>query len=361
VSPADPRPSTGRSSAATTAQDDRGARRAHRTRPQTAFLLVAGVSVAAVVALVYLLLSADAELPTTAGTTARLPPATLRRARLIGTVPAGRSPNDVVVTKDVVWVSSSQDPDLTRIPTAQPTTSSRVDVGIGVQSLATGFGTLWVAKGKTHSLLRLDLATGAKRGAGFALPDGLPVAVGTGQGGVWVGLRGRPGAVVRLNPRTGAVDRTVTLPRGVQDMAVGEGYVWVVNRQGRAVTRIDPDTLKTKRIPVGTAPKGIAVGEGFVWVCISSAGYVQQIDPRRARKQGSFRTGDTPVAVDVGGGSLWVSNRLGGSVTRISTDPARPRTTTTVGGLTNPFAIAARGGDVWVTDPGKPDVAHLGF
>ncbi|MCW3016004.1 MAG: hypothetical protein JWO02_3096, partial [Solirubrobacterales bacterium] len=337
------------------------ARTVQRTRPQTAFLAIGSLSVAIVLGIVALLLFGrdDPKPPSQTTTNRQLPTDTPGRLRSVGSVAAGRSPNDVVVTKPVVWVSSSQDPTLTRIDTTNPSQASKVDVGLGVQALATGYDTLWVAKQKTHSLLRLDLRTGKPLGPAFRLPDGLPVAVATGQGGVWVALRG-PGMVVRLNPRTGVRDKQVLLPRGVQDMAVGEGSVWVVNRQGRAVTRIDTDTMRTRRVPVGNKPKGIAVGDGYVWVCISDEDVVQRIDPTTNRKAGRFPTGDQPTGIDVGGGNVWVTNYLGGSVTQIAADPRRPHVVpTTVGGLGNPFAVAARGPDVWVTDLITRTVNHL--
>jgi streptogramin lyase len=352
---------TGMTDPAVTDAADRAPRKAARRRPQTAFLVVVVISVALVIGLFALaLLSADDPVGSGAGSTnPQLPPVASATTRFVGTTPAGHSPNDIVATREVVWVSSSQDPTLTRIRTAAPSRPTTVDVGLGVQALATGFDTLWVAKGRTHSLRRLDLATGRPRGAAFRLPPGLPVAVAAGQGGVWVALRGS-GLLVRFDPRSGRVDRQLTLPRGIQDMAVGEGYVWVVDRRGRGVTRVDPVTGQLKKVPVGTAPKGIAVGDGFVWVCISSGAYVQQIDPVRARKTLQFRTGDTPTGIDIGGGSVWVSNRLGGSVTRISTDPASTAPPVTVDAhVANPFAVAARGADVWITAPGAGRVSHL--
>jgi serine/threonine protein kinase/streptogramin lyase len=338
------------------------ARKVQRTRPQTAFLVIAWISISLVVGLVALLLFVPDDpvlTGTTSGTTnPRLPEDRPAQPRVVGSVPAGRSPNDVVVTRQVVWVSSSQDPTLTRIPTTTGLRPSKVPVGLGVQALATGYDTLWVAKQKTHSLLRLDLGTGRPRGPAFRLPDGLPVALGTGQGGIWVAMRG-PGMVVRVNPRTGAVDKRVPLPRGVQDMAVGEGGVWVVDRQGRGVTRIDPQTTRTRFVPVGNKPKGIAVGEGYVWVCISEEDLVQRIDPKTDRKAGRFRTGDAPTGIDVGGGNVWVTNGVDGSVTQIAADPREPRAVATVSGLVNPFAIAARGPDVWVTDLVTRSANHL--
>jgi streptogramin lyase len=246
---------------------------------------------------------------------------------------------------------------LTRISTPDRKRLGTVRVGVGVQSLAVGFGTLWVAKQKTRSLLRLDPVTGDPKGPRFVLPDGLPIVVATGQGGVWVALRA-PGRIVRLDPVTGAVDRQLDFPDGVQDMTVGEDAVWVVSRTRQLVTRVDPNTAEARTVRVGAAPRGIAVGDGFVWVCNSAEASVTRIDPATLRVRGTFRTGDTPTGIDIGGGSVWISNRVDGTITRLSsTDPPRPLET--IRGFTNPFAVAARGKDVWVTDPTAGVVGHL--
>ena len=52
-------------------------------------------------------------------------------------------------------------------------------------------------------------------------------------------------------------------------IAVGEGFVWVANRDDGTVAKIDPanreivDTIET-----GNYPAGLAVGAGFVWVTV---------------------------------------------------------------------------------------------
>ncbi len=333
-------------------------------RPRPAFLIIAGTSVALVAALVALLLRTG-DPPTPTSTTApttnpRLPSADFAPARLDdAAIPAGSRPNDVVSTAGITWASSATDSTLTRISSRRPRRLGTARVGVGVQNLAVGYDTLWVAKQKTRSLLRRDPRTGDSSGAAFTLPAGLPVVVATGQGGVWVALRG-PDQVVRLNPQTGAIDRTVPIPTGVQDMAVGEGAVWVVERRHRGVVRVDTASGATKVIPVGDAPRGIAVGNGFVWVCNSGDDTITRISPDTRRTRGTFRVGDTPTGIDVGGGSVWVTNKFGGSVTRIDAG-GRPRVLQTITGLTNPFAVAARGKDVWVTDPPTGTVRHLRF
>jgi streptogramin lyase len=354
------RPSVPEGEAATVAEPPRGRRSTHRTRPQTAFLVIAWVSILAVVGLILIVvLSPDETVSPTVTTTApKLPPAgSFRPAKLVATVPVPGSPNDVVATAKTVWVASATSSRLTRIDAATSKELKPIDVGEGVGSIAAGFGTLWVAKQKTGSLLRRDIDTGAGKGRPITLPPGLPVAVATGQGGVWVALRG-PNQIIRLNPKTGEQDRHIGVPKGIQDMTIGYGWVWVTLRRDRAVLRVNPNSGHADRIVVGEKPKGIAAGDGYVWVCNSADGTVTRIDPEAARVRGTYVTGQAPSGIDVGGGSVWVSNRFGGTVTRLSNTKA-PRLLETISGFSNPFAISARGNDIWVTDTAASSAGHL--
>lgn len=62
-------------------------------------------------------------------------------------------------------------------------------------------------------------------------------------------------------------------------IAVGEGSVWVTNRDDGTVSRIDPVTNESTTIKVGSAPYLIAVGEGSVWAVNRLSRSVSRIDP----------------------------------------------------------------------------------
>jgi YVTN family beta-propeller protein len=52
-------------------------------------------------------------------------------------------------------------------------------------------------------------------------------------------------------------------------IAVGEGAVWVSNRRGFSITRIDPKSNQVVRaVPVGNRPYGVTAGQGAVWVSV---------------------------------------------------------------------------------------------
>ena len=86
-----------------------------------------------------------------------------------------------------------------------------------------------------------------------------------GERGVWAGIRGNPGVAVRVSPSQRRIVAQVTMPDGLQDLAVGAGAVWVLGRRNNTVTRVDVASGEKRVINVGKDPAGVAVGEGAVW------------------------------------------------------------------------------------------------
>jgi DNA-binding beta-propeller fold protein YncE len=269
-------------------------------------------------------------------------------------VSIGGRPNGLAVTADRVFAIT---PTAKRISVLDPAGNRRVrrptlagTAGMG--AIASAYGSLWVI-GRDRVLLRIDPHTGRRRSATPLPPDvvGLPVRIVASGGAIWVAVRGQGGAVVRLDPRGRKAPAIVRVRYGIQDMDVGAGYVWVTNRERRAVTRltvtpsgIDPGTRRT--VTVAGQAAGIVVGLGYVWVAVREAGAVTQIEP------GSLNTVEIPVGHDptgiaVGAGAAWVSNYGDHTISRI--DPVH---STTVGEpipvRRNPKAVAVRGLTVWV-------------
>jgi DNA-binding beta-propeller fold protein YncE len=147
---------------------------------------------------------------------------------------------------------------------------------------------------------------------------GAPVAVGTGEGGVWV-VDNAGSRVVELNPASGRVlEGAISVGAGSQAIAVGEGYVWVASGDG-TVTRVDPKTGGTRRATTRIAdPGGIAAGEGSVWITNRASGTVTTIDPKSLTPGGKpIAVGDEPADIALGDGAAWVANTADGTVTRI--------------------------------------------
>jgi streptogramin lyase len=242
----------------------------------------------------------------------------------------------------------------------------RLPVGKGASSLAPGFDSVWVTKETTSTVLRYD-ARSHRRAPGGAIEVALPgrnAVVATGARAVWVGVRNRsladtsPETVVRIDPRTGE-QRFITVARGVQDLAVGAGAVWVTNRFGSTVTRIRTRDLRQDLVPVGRSPKGIAVGEGAVWVASSGDDEITRINPRSLQTR-SIPLRAIPERVTVGGGSVWATAKEAGRLIRV--DARTRKVVDRISTGVRPFALdVTRGRAVWLTLLDQDGVQRVRF
>jgi streptogramin lyase len=183
---------------------------------------------------------------------------------------------------------------------------------------------------------------------------------------VWVGLRGarlrpfpRP-AVVRIDPRSGEIVRTVEIARGVQDLAVGAGAVWVTNRASDTITRVDVRTGAQRIIGVGRGPAGIALGGGSVWVANSEDSTVTRIERTPPYERATLGVAGQPRFLAYGGGSLWVSTFATSTVVRIDGETGRPAGDPIDVAL-NPTKLAVAGRTVYVVSAAGGRLERIAF
>ena len=258
-------------------------------------------------------------------------------------------------------------------------------------SVTAGTGGAWALNADDGTVTHVADRTSAPRT--FSLPD-TPTDLAVVPGGVWV-LTGGDGAqfrLVELEPSTGAVLRTITLPRGenatwfsLNRLAAGRDVLWAVGGQGRLsrvdlrtgseptvvkgldassvvasgagawavaaaprgslLARISPAGRVTARVPV-VAPDldGLAVGAGAVWATSPQDGQLWRVTPEATR---SVDVGAGARGVALAGGSVWVTNASRGTVTRF--DPRSNRITAVVRIGNAPRALASGGDRLWVT------------
>ncbi|MBZ5736843.1 Vgb family protein [Nocardioides mangrovi] len=143
---------------------------------------------------------------------------------------------------------------------------------------------------------------------GTTIPVGeAPLRLVSTPSGVWVSVIG-DGTIVRIDPATGEVDRTVKIR------------------------------------PAGSEPEGIAWDGKRLWVVDQAHGRVLALDDDGG-VQATYRTDDGPRLVAVGDSGVWVTNYGGSSLTRVADDHAR---TVWLKGCTGPQGVAEIGGRVWV-------------
>ena len=150
------------------------------------------------------------------------------------------------------------------------------------------------------------------------------MAVAAATNSLWVGVRGNPGLLLRIDPNNRARPaKTIGLDDGLQNIAVGGGAVWVIARRANTVTRLDIASGAQRPIFVGEKPFGIAYGRGAVWVTNNGDDTVTRID------SGSLNTltipvGRGPEGIAVGAGAVWVANSIASTVTRIDPQASQP-------------------------------------
>ena len=282
--------------------------------------------------------------------------------RVARTIRVDGRPNGVVVAGGLVWVVRSRS---TRLLTFRPKTGKRAPyrpkVGNLPAAAAALSGRLFVGNQGDATLTAIGLKSHKPIGAPLPLPveGGYIVGVSAGERGVWVGVRKTPGLAIRVSPTQRNVVRSVVMPDGVQDLAVGAGAVWVIGRRTDTVTRVDVRTGARRVVNVGRDPAGIAVGEGAVWVTNSGDDTVTRIDA------GSLVTrvigvGDGPNRIAAGGGAVWVANRNDSTLTRIDPETNR-RVGDPVEVGANPFGLDVSGHTVWVTSPPDGTLQRVDF
>jgi streptogramin lyase len=151
---------------------------------------------------------------------------------------------------------------------------SRIVHGVP-SAVVSGFGSIW-AVGADGMLARVDPATNEVTRFALGVVGG---AIAAGDGALWI-TSYDDGALVRFDPASQAVSRTVTDLGGLFGVALGFGSVWVVSKTGHQVLRLDPTSgVVTARIPAERNPDWVTVGAGSVWVTRESPRAVLRIDP----------------------------------------------------------------------------------
>jgi YVTN family beta-propeller protein len=231
---------------------------------------------------------------------------------------------------------------------------AQVAVGAGPSAVTEGFGSIWTANTDDNTVSRVDTKT---HEVTHTIDVGVgPVAIAVGPNAVWVVNNG-DATVSRIDP---ANNRAVSIevgnaPAGV---VVARGYVWVTNSGNGTVSQIDPDqNAAVHTIPVGDQPTGIAAGRD-IWVANSGDNTVSRIDGVSHKPAGTYHVGTDPKGIAVVGTSVWVTNSLGGTITRIPITGTSDPVTASVG-HGDPAQVAAAGGQVWVTLPTNRTVAAV--
>jgi streptogramin lyase len=157
------------------------------------------------------------------------------------------------------------------------TPKARFPASARVDSLAVGFGDVWVVSSSTATLYRVDPRLTAVDHVDLGRSAGRPAAV---FGAIWITLADRGGDTLLVNPRTLGVQEDLGSPQGSTVPEVGAfGSVWDYDARRGTVERWNPSTYQLHQlIPVthppfyyGSCLTSIAAGADAVWVTLAPA------------------------------------------------------------------------------------------
>jgi hypothetical protein len=280
----------------------------------------------------------------------------------------------------------------------------RVDVGRNPTAITAGYGGVWVLNRGEGTVAHIDAHSGKL--VSTLQPDATANALSLGAGGVW--FAGPPRGVSaplqdakleRINPDTGAVDRTFDTTTGASVVAAAGRDLWSTGYLGdhiRGAARSDATTGRMRRVDipiygdlvtaddqaayyVGTLgkrvarvsartgrltssmtlatdaslaagvvppdPTGVAIGGDSIWIS-ESDGTVLRIDRRLKGITASIPACQNALAIAYGEGAVWTACG-NGTVVRVDPTTDQPSATVVVGRL--PQGIAAGEGAIWVT------------
>ena len=184
---------------------------------------------------------------------------------------------------------------------------------------------------------------------------GKPQGMSVGNKRVWVAS----GDVLdAIDPKTNKLQNTPAVPGRVVSVAIDFESIWVVDRDGGGVLRLDLNSGQPpKEIPTGVAPSDIVTAYGAVWVSNEGDNTVSRIDPATDQVQ-DIRVGKTPHALAAGDDAIWVANIDGGNVSRLDAKTNRIDSNPIEVG-TQPNDLDFGGGALWVCDVFDGDVREI--
>ncbi|MGH2788074.1 MAG: hypothetical protein ACRDJV_09205 [Actinomycetota bacterium] len=112
----------------------------------------------------------------------------------------------------------------------------------------------------------------------------------------------------------------ISVGNGPDGVAIGEGYVWVVNAESRTLSRVDPatDAVETVNGSMGEQPEDLLVAHGAVWVTDRGTGDIYRYDPATDETEIAAQIG-TGTDLDIAAGEandIWIAE-VGGDLHRI--------------------------------------------
>jgi virginiamycin B lyase len=228
----------------------------------------------------------------------------------LATLKLGKTADWVAITADAVWVASTGPFGVNRIdPKTNRLVASVGLPGEACAGLAVGAGSLWVPLCTAKpSLARIDLEKNAITSIYPVGPPAEEGGIAYGAGSIWL-IVDKLGSLARIDPTDGAVLGTLHVPAGSYNPAFLGGAVWVTHADGADVTGLDVASgRRIATVVTGPNPRFLTVGAGAVWTLNQGDGTLTRVDSR-SRQSATIPLGTPGHGGDItfNNGRIWTS------------------------------------------------------
>jgi streptogramin lyase len=272
--------------------------------------------------------------------------------KVVARVAVGSSPALIREGDGSVWVADQLDLTVTEIDLESRRVLRTVGLGFRPDHLAARDDAVWAFDKEERVLARLGAEQTWER---FEHPDFTDIeGVALDDHAVWLAGGRR---LIRVDPESGEVVKSVSVPDHVDGLATAGGDVWAVSSTAQAVLRIDSVTAEIRdRIPMAGDPDSgrqrlsISADTDFIWVLDRDAATVAKIDPSLHDVVETYRlpAGRGSLSLAAGEGAAWISNAFDGTITRIDARTSEVASIA-VSAYSRAKSVAVAGGLVWVS------------
>ena len=222
----------------------------------------------------------------------------------------GKTADWVAITSDAVWVASTGPFAVHRIDPKTNTKVASVELpGEACAGLAVGAGSLWVPLCTAKpTLAKIDLKSNTLTSVYPVGPAAEEGGIAYGAGSIWL-IIDKLGSLARINPANGALLDTFHAAAGSFNPRFSSGTVWLTHADGSDVTGIDAATGRaTTTVETGPNPRFLTTGAGAVWTLNQGDGSLTRISVRtHAAVTISLGTPGHGGDIAFGTGQIWTS------------------------------------------------------
>ena len=177
---------------------------------------------------------------------------------------------------------------------------------------------------------------------------------------IWVS--NKPGNnVTRIDPRTNTVKQTISgFEKPCSGLAIGFGSLWVPNCGNQTLSRVDLQTGNlTKSISTSIADSegGLATGAGSVWLLTDKNSTLARLDPDTNAIAATVKLPEGCFNAAFGFDAVWVSCTKRDTVLKI--EPATNRVAATIATGPEPRFLTIGEGAVWTLNQGDGSITRI--